>query len=152
MCTAEFVKPINAPIEPIKEFEKWFETQDFYINMRFIHGDGLFSKDGDVYRVLPVQMCYLAYQEKAYIAEMNKRYIGKMQEQQDTIAAVESVIKQHDRYIPQSTVNALKKALRGESFLEYLDRAEGIAEEIPESVRRSVREGLGLSRGEHESD
>lgn len=39
-------------------FEKWFEDQDFYTNMRFIHGDKLFDKDGGVYRVLPVQMVY----------------------------------------------------------------------------------------------
>lgn len=42
----------------MSEFEKWFEDQDFYTNMRFIHGDKLFDKDGDVYRVLPVQMVY----------------------------------------------------------------------------------------------
>jgi len=45
----------------MSEFEKWFEDQDFYTNMRFIHGDKLFDKDGDVYRVLPVQMTYQAW-------------------------------------------------------------------------------------------
>ena len=42
----------------MSDFEKWFEDQDFYTNMRFIHGDKMFDKDGDVYRVLPVQMTY----------------------------------------------------------------------------------------------
>lgn len=42
----------------MSDFERWFEDQDFYTNMRFIHGDKLFDKDGDVYRVLPVQMAY----------------------------------------------------------------------------------------------
>lgn len=42
----------------MSDFEKWFEDQDFYANMRFIHGDKLFDKDGDIYRVLPVQMTY----------------------------------------------------------------------------------------------
>lgn len=42
-------------------FEKWFMDQDFYTNMRFIHGDNLFSKDGGVYRVLPVRMTHLAF-------------------------------------------------------------------------------------------
>lgn len=42
----------------MSDFEKWFEDQDFYTNMRFIHGDKLFDKDGDAYRVLPVQMTY----------------------------------------------------------------------------------------------
>ena len=43
------------------KFEQWFINQDFYTNMRFIHGDTLFLKDGDVYRVLPVQMTYSAW-------------------------------------------------------------------------------------------
>lgn len=38
----------------MRGFEKWFKDQDFYTNMRFIHGDRLFDKDGDIYRVLPV--------------------------------------------------------------------------------------------------
>lgn len=42
----------------MSDFEKWFKDQDFYANMRFIHGDKLFDKDGDIYRVLPVQMVY----------------------------------------------------------------------------------------------
>ena len=45
-------------INPSLGFEHWFINQEFYTNMRFIHGDNLFSKDGDVYRVLPVQMAY----------------------------------------------------------------------------------------------
>lgn len=42
----------------MRGFEKWFKDQDFYTNMRFIHGDRLFDKDGDIYRVLPVQIAY----------------------------------------------------------------------------------------------
>ena len=42
----------------MSDFEKWFEDQDFYTYMRFIHGDKLFDKDSDVYRVLSVQMSY----------------------------------------------------------------------------------------------
>ena len=48
------------------DFEKWFADQDFYTNMRFIHGDALFAKDGDVYRVLPVQISYRAWQTARY--------------------------------------------------------------------------------------
>ena len=50
----------------------------------------------------------------AHLTEMNNRYLGKMQEQRDTIASAKAVIKKHDRYIPHSTVEALEKALRGE--------------------------------------
>lgn len=57
----------------MSEFEKWFEDQDFYTNMRFIHGDKLFDKDGDVYRVLLVQMTYLAWLVgRAAIQEMDE--------------------------------------------------------------------------------
>ena len=42
----------------MSEFEKWFKDQDFYTNMRFIHGDKLFDKDGDVYRVLLVHIAF----------------------------------------------------------------------------------------------
>lgn len=45
----------------MNDFQKWFMDQDFYTNMRFIHGDALFVKDGFVYRVLPVQMTYVAW-------------------------------------------------------------------------------------------
>jgi len=63
----------------MSEFEKWFEGQDFYTNMRFIHGDKLFDKDGDVYRVLPVQMTYLAWLVgRAGIQEMDR--VIKMQD------------------------------------------------------------------------
>ena len=48
----------------MSDFEKWFAAQDFYTNMRFIHGDALFHKDSDVYRILPVQMTYLAWSEQ----------------------------------------------------------------------------------------
>lgn len=48
----------------MSDFEKWFKDQDFYTNMRFIHGDKLFDKDGDVYRVLPVQMVYQGWSEQ----------------------------------------------------------------------------------------
>ena len=48
------------------EFEQWFVDQDFYVNMLFIHGDALFLKDGDVYRLLPVEMAYQAWQTVRY--------------------------------------------------------------------------------------
>lgn len=47
-------------------------------------------------------------------------------------------------------IELLEEAVRGETFLEYLDRAENSAEKIPESIKKSVREGLGMVRGKHE--
>lgn len=46
------------------KFEEWFQSQDFYTNLRFIHGDALFLKDGDVYRVLTVRIASDAWQEQ----------------------------------------------------------------------------------------
>lgn len=63
------------------KFEQWFINQDFYTNMRFIHGDALFIKDGDVYRVLPVQMTWVAWQSRqAEVDELreNDRICGKL--------------------------------------------------------------------------
>lgn len=63
----------------MSDFEKWFEGQDFYTNMRFIHGDKLFDKDDGAYRVLPVQMTYLAWLVgRAGIQEMDR--VIKMQD------------------------------------------------------------------------
>lgn len=64
---------INLDELPFAAFEVWFEDQDFYTNMRFIHGDKLFDKDGGAYRVLPVQMTYLAWLVgRAGIKEMDE--------------------------------------------------------------------------------
>lgn len=46
-------------------FEEWFEEQWFYTNMRFKYGDSLFFKDGDIYRMLAVQMAYMAWKYKS---------------------------------------------------------------------------------------
>ena len=65
----------------MSDFEKWLEDQDFYTNMRFIHGDKLFDRDGDVYRVLPVQMAYQAWDyRKAQLNNMEACYIEKKKE------------------------------------------------------------------------
>lgn len=70
---------INLNELPFTAFEVWFEDQDFYTNMRFIHGDKLFDKDGGAYRVLPVQMTYLAWLVgRAGIKEMDE--VIKMQD------------------------------------------------------------------------
>lgn len=45
----------------MKEFEKWFTEQDFYLNMKYVHGDKLLNKDNGIYRVLVVEMCKLAF-------------------------------------------------------------------------------------------
>lgn len=51
-------------VRAMDNFEEWFQSQDFYTNLRFIHGDALFLKDGDVYRVLVVRTASKAWQEQ----------------------------------------------------------------------------------------
>lgn len=51
-------------------YEEWFAQQDFYTNMRYAHGDKLFIKDGDIYRVLPVQIGYKAWNKDKATAEV----------------------------------------------------------------------------------
>ena len=46
------------------KFEEWFQSQDFYTNLCFIHGDALFLKDSDLYRVLVVRISSEAWQEQ----------------------------------------------------------------------------------------
>lgn len=81
------------------DFEKWFEDQDFYTNMRFIHGDRLFDKDGEVYRVLPVQIAYQGWNARqSEIDELkaqleccrkeNAVLLGKVGELQERLKAV----------------------------------------------------------------
>lgn len=64
----------------MSQFEEWFVAQDFYTNMRFIHGDALFLRDGDVYRVLPVQMTYTAHKlQQAEKVRLEKQIEGESQ-------------------------------------------------------------------------
>lgn len=47
-----------------KAFQNWFEKQDFFANLRFIHGDKIFIADNGVYRVLAVQISWLTWQQQ----------------------------------------------------------------------------------------
>lgn len=90
----------------MSQFEQWFEQQDFYTNMRFIHGDALFTKDGDVYRVLPVQMTYTAHKhQQAEKAGLEKR----IKEALDKVFTCRVIGA--DRIY---TCDVVEKALRGE--------------------------------------
>ncbi|QQN40528.1 hypothetical protein [Acinetobacter sp. CS-2] len=61
----------------MSDFEKWFVDQDFYTNMRFTYGENLFHKDLGVYRILPVQMAFKAWEDqKAKLNNMEACYIG----------------------------------------------------------------------------
>ena len=104
MCLCADVEVVG-----MSDFEKWFKDQDFYTNMRFIHGDKLFDKDGDVYRVLPVQMTYQGWSEqrqrsKGEFVELTQEWHtkgwnarqGEIDELQKENAALVHVIKSRD--------------------------------------------------------
>lgn len=89
-------------------FEQWFQDQDFYINMRFIHGDGLFIKDGGVYRVLPVQMAFEAWQsQQAEVEEKDKQI-------ETTLALIDTTSYSEIQRRMPDFIDQLKNALRGE--------------------------------------
>lgn len=46
------------------KFEEWFQQQSFYLNLRFIHGDQLFTSENGVYRVLAVQIAWATWMEQ----------------------------------------------------------------------------------------
>lgn len=122
---------INLNELPFTAFEVWFEDQDFYTNMRFIHGDKLFDKDGDVYRVLPVQMTYLAWDyRKAQLNNMEACYIGikKINDEQSAIiqghfAARQDMQKRIDEYekLTTSIRNEFNLWTDGREFADVIE-------------------------------
>lgn len=58
-------------------FEQWFQDQDFYTNMRFVHGDALFDKDGDFFRILAVQIAWEAWQSRQAEVDVLKEAIDR---------------------------------------------------------------------------
>ena len=46
------------------KFEQWFKQQPFYLNLRFIHGDQLFTSENGVFRVLAVQIAWATWMEQ----------------------------------------------------------------------------------------
>ena len=102
----------------MSDFENWFVDQDFYTNMRFIHGDNLFSKDGDVYRVLPVQMANVAWSEnKSKIEQLEKEKRQALQKLKEfsRLVAEDLICDQVVADLIGSKLQRIEKALRGES-------------------------------------
>ncbi|NHC02348.1 hypothetical protein G9F31_00930 [Acinetobacter sp. 187] len=117
------------------DFEKWFADQDFYTNMRFIHGDALFAKDCDVYRVLPVQMTYVAWSEK---------HVEYAELRQVSVALNTETINQR-RYIvsKQSEITQLKAQLidQGQRFNDQSQKVRDLEFKCEELEKR-IKNGL----------
>ncbi|MFW2098602.1 hypothetical protein ACG9ZL_20740 [Acinetobacter sp. ULE_I057] len=84
----------------MEKFKEWFVSQYFYTNMRFVHGDALFDKDGDFFRILAVQIAWEAWQSRqAEVDELSSQnQILKEVAESDTktIERLESVINLND--------------------------------------------------------
>ncbi len=112
------------------DFEKWFKDQDFYTNMRFIHGDRLFDKDGDVYWVLPVQIAYQGWNARqSEIDELKAQLeccrkenavllgrVGELEKNEFLLARVKTILgcEKKTNLLESIIVRDLRKVLRGE--------------------------------------
>lgn len=45
------------------EFEQWFKNKSFYYQLVFIHGERLFLRDQQMYRILVVQIAFETWSE-----------------------------------------------------------------------------------------
>ncbi|KAF5289967.1 hypothetical protein FQR65_LT20737 [Abscondita terminalis] len=62
---------------PIHVSPKWFVSQYFYSNLRFVHGDALFDKDGDFFRILAVQIAWEVWQSRqTEIEKLNDNHLA----------------------------------------------------------------------------
>lgn len=152
---------INLNELPFTAFEVWFEDQDFYTNMRFIHGDKLFDKDGGAYRVLPVQMTYLAWLVgRAGIKEMDeviklqdadlRKYEKRVEGLKEQLNNMEAcyIEKKKEVEDQQKRIDEYKKltaSIRNEFDLWSDD--SGFADVIEAQI-----ENLEALRGDHESN
>ena len=109
------------------KFKEWFVSQYFYTNMRFVHGDALFDKDGDFFRILAVQIAWEAWQSRQAEADQQKLLTRDSELHLDAakeeIERVKGVVDKalnlinnwwHPNVDQKLFVEALGRALRGE--------------------------------------
>jgi len=117
------------------KFEEWFASQNFYANMRFIHGDGLFIKDGEVYRVLPVQMSWKSWQSRqAEFDAMTEALLNQTQ----LLAKQKAEVEEKDKRIEEAC----------ESINSFFDNQ--VSTPTPREYANFIAEILEVLRGEHE--
>lgn len=92
------------------KFEEWFQSQDFYTNLRFIHGDALFLKDGDVYRVLTVRIASDAWQEQQKRVDEQAKEINFLNNRADDLALDQMKTAQFNYQLEQK-INDLQAQL-----------------------------------------
>ena len=97
-------------VRAMDNFEEWFQSQDFYTNLRFIHGDALFLKDGDVYRVLVVRTASKAWQEQQKRVEEQAKEINFLNNRADDLALDQMKTAQFNYQLEQK-INDLQAQL-----------------------------------------
>ena len=90
--------------------EEWFQSQDFYTNLRFIHGDALFFKDGDVYRVLVVRIASEAWREQQKRVDKQAKEINFLNNRADDLALDQMKTAQFNYQLEQK-INDLQAQL-----------------------------------------
>ena len=130
------------------KFEQWFINQDFYTNMRFIHGDALFIKDGDVYRVLPVQMTWVAWQSRQAEVDLLQQYNDDLAGGQ---CCLYRELKEKDKRIEglERQLKAVHALARMRSAVITADRWLTLRPHIKKAIQCLDRKEKAL-RGEHE--
>jgi len=97
-------------VRAMDNFEEWFQSQDFYTNLRFIHGDALFLKDGDVYRVLVVRTASKAWQEQQKRVDEQAKEINFLNNRADDLALDQMKTAQFNYQLEQK-INDLQAQL-----------------------------------------
>ncbi|MFW1807611.1 hypothetical protein ACG9Z8_06435 [Acinetobacter ursingii] len=115
-------------------FEEWFQSQDFYTNLRFIHGDALFLKDGGVYRVLTVRIASEAWQEQQKIID----------HQRTRILQLESKLSQSE--IDQSSLRSDYCKLLGDKQkrVDELQAKEDAVSRVLNDIKSMATESCGI--------
>ena len=129
------------------KFKEWFVSQYFYTNMRFVHGDALFDKDGDFFRILAVQIAWEAWQSRqAEVEEKDKRI-------EELERSCISYKNQRDDYAQKLMVKSVHYSSIQEELAKLKDRLElahHLATQSTWSSLKQLKKVVKALRGEHE--
>lgn len=105
------------------KFKEWFVSQYFYSNLRFVHGDALFDKDGDFFRILAVQIAWEVWQSRqTEIEKLNDNHLAYI----DKVIAMESdyleKIEEKDKRIESALFEL--ESLHNKKWAEWKERAD----------------------------
>lgn len=107
------------------KFKEWFVSQYFYSNLRFVHGDALFDKDGDFFRILAVQIAWEAWQSRQ--AELDQAYedietfVQAHQRECDIKVQIANELKEKDKLIESALaiISKMAKATNSTAMWAY---------------------------------